>query len=133
MLNVGIRFSVQCTQTDNKKTVVANCIGVLKDYFAIEKWQMNDTIYISQVIELLRKQPGVVNVGSIKFSNLVGGDYSSDVYAREGMSNTQIISKITLGDGSIEMIPINNKLTAPKSGMFEIKYPEKNISGAVIT
>jgi hypothetical protein len=129
IINLAINFKIQVEFSYNKKEVLTNCIKVLKDYFDIKKWQMSDTIYISQVMELLRQQSGVVNVIDISFKNKVGGDYSKDILSSE-KQNIDIAQATKSGE--IDILPINNKIKAPLTGMFEIKYPEKDIRGSAI-
>lgn len=129
IINLGINFAVQVEGSYNKKEVIVNCINELTNYFDISKWQMNDTIYISQIVEILRDQPGVVNVVSVDFKNKVGGDYSSDTLV--DTKNLSQVVKLTQ-NGEVDIIPTNNKIRAPKTGMFEIKYPTKDIRGAAI-
>lgn len=129
IINIGINFTVQIDKAYNKRDVITNCINRLIDYFKIDRWQMSDTIYISQVSEMLRDQPGVVNVVSIQFKNKVGGDYSSDILA----SNYNLTQVVKLAqDGEVDIVPDSNKIKAPLTGMFEIKYPNVDIKGAAI-
>ena len=129
IINIGINFKVQVEQSYNKKDVIVACINELRDYFDIRKWQMSDTIYISQIVELLRKQPGVVNVIEVKFKNKVGGDYSRDILSNDIMEIDMVKA---LRDGEVDLLPVNNKIKAPLTGMVEIKYPEKDIKGVAI-
>lgn len=127
IINLSMNFVVQVLPDYNKKTVIIECINALKNYFKIEGWQMNSTIYISQINELLRKQPGVTNVVSIQFFNKVGGDYSNDVLAMGGITPT-IVEGV-----DAEVVPINNTIKAPITGMVEFKYPERDILGGAIS
>jgi hypothetical protein len=129
IINIGMNFSVQVEGSYNKREVIVNCINKLKDYFDIRKWEMSDAIYISQIVELLREQPGVINVIDVQFVNKVGGNYSRDVLGGHG--NLSELSRIT-SVGEIKLTPVNNKLKSPITGMFEVKYPEVDIRGAAI-
>jgi hypothetical protein len=90
---------------------------------------MSDTIYISQIVELLRDQPGVVNVIDVSFKNKVGGDYSTDTIVSN--KNLSQVAKL-VSDGEVDIVPTSNKIKAPLTGMFEVKYPTKDIKGAAI-
>jgi len=132
IINLGIRFSIQVSREYNKKDVVVNCIKVLSDYFAIENWEMNSVIYISEVTELLMEQPGVVNVASLQFYNKAGDGYSNDVISY-GLPEAQLHIAVQLArDGEIEINPINNKIISSVTSMFEVKHPEVDIKGAAL-
>ena len=132
IINLGIRFSIQVTQDQSKKNAITNCINALKEYFAIDKWRMNDTIYLSKITELLLQQPGVVNVVSLQFFNKVGGNYSTDILSTN-QNLTMVQAQIIAQTGEVEIVPVNNKIRSSQTSMFEIKYPESNISGGAIT
>ncbi len=131
IINLGIRFAVQVSKEYNKKDVIVNCIRSLTDYFKIENWEMNNVIYISEIEELLMKQPGVVNVASIQFYNKAGGNYSNDIISYGVESNLQTALTIAK-TGEIEIRPINNKILSSNATMFEVKYPESDIKGAAL-
>ena len=132
ILNLGIKFVLHIQADYNKQEVILNCINLLRNYFAVENWQMNSAIYISQVSEMLRQQPGVVNVVSLNFYNKVGGNYSKDILGLN--QNMGIREAVQLAQtGEVELAPVNNAIKAPITGMFEIKYPELDIQGAAIT
>lgn len=133
IINLGVDFALQVRKDYNKQEAVLNAMNIIKNYFAIEKWQMNSSLYISQLSEILREQPGVVNVVSIQFYNKVGGDYSNDILAMDSEVNRLILASRLATDGQVPITPINNSIKAPLTGMFEIKYPEKDIRGSVIT
>ena len=93
---------------------------------------MNETIFISQINEMLRDQPGVVNVVQLEFVNKIGGDYSSDVLGINS-SRIDLQDAATIAQtGQLVISPVNNSITAPITGMFEIKYPNRDIKGAAI-
>lgn len=131
IINLGIKFTLQISAEYNKKEVLANAIRLLTDYFAVENWQMNDALYISQVSEMLRAQPGIVNVVQLDFYNKVGNGYSLDVLGYgQGLGSEDLL---TIGrDGEIAITPINNAIRSPITGMFEIKYPNVDIMGAAL-
>jgi len=131
IINLGIRFAIQVGKEHNKKDVIVNCISVLSDFFAIENWNMNSVIYISEVTELLMEQPGVVNVASLQFYNKAGGEYSLDVVSY-GVELNARTARILATNGEIEIMPINNKIICSNTSMFEIKFPSIDIRGAAL-
>lgn len=108
----------------NSKEIKASAIDVITQFFDIEKWQMNQNIYISQIVDLLREVPGVINVVSIKFFNMQNGGYSSTIHPQS--TGNQILISST-GGYKLEMIDIDNSILGSPLSMFEIKFPEKDI------
>lgn len=131
IINLGIRFAIQVSREHNKKDVVVNCIKQLTNYFAVENWEMNGVIYISEVTELLMSQPGVVNVASLQFFNKAGSGYSNDVISY-GIDNRLATAVELAQNGEIEISPVNNKIISSNTSMFEIKNPEVDIRGAAL-
>lgn len=131
IVNVGVNFAVQVQKEYNKKEIILNCIEALKNYFDITKWQMNSTIYLGDVTDLLMSQVGVVNVSSLEFINKFGGDYSKDILIS---NENQDAYKGVLAreENQVHIIPVNNKIRLGPTSMFEIKYPEKDIKGAAL-
>lgn len=131
IVNLGIKFTIQVQKEYNKKQVIVNCIDKLTQYFNVSKWNMNQPIYISQVTELLRSQPGVINVVNLNFYNKFGTTYSTDVLPNTNIHNLSDIAKATQL-GEVEIYPTNNTIYSSPTTMFEIKYPEKDILGSAI-
>ena len=103
----------------------------MTDYFNVDNWRMNDTIYISQVSELLRKEAGVINVVNLTFVNKVSGDYSnntlpSTTYA--SLSDVELLAQI----GETDIMPNANTIKLSPGSMLEIKYPANDILGNAI-
>lgn len=132
IINIGINFTLQIQASYNKREVLVNAMKMLQSHFDVNNWQMNETIFISQINELLREQPGVVNVVNLEFVNKVGGDYSSDILAINSSNFNLHDSAYIAENGEIVMTPVNNSIKAPITGMFEIKYPTKDIKGAAV-
>ncbi len=132
IINIGINFTLQIDAAYNKREVLVSAIKMLKNHFAVENWQMNETIYISQINELLREMPGVINVVNLEFVNKIGGDYSSDVLAINSSNFNLRDAAYIAQNGEIGITPVNNAIKAPITGMFEIKYPTKDIKGAAL-
>lgn len=131
VINIAIDFTVHVEKAYNAKEVLINCMNSLKDYFDVSNWNMNDKIYLSQVVELLRKVPGVINVVDLTFKNKIGGNYSTDVLPNTTYSSlSDTVESVRRGETSI--MPVNNTIASSPTSMFEIKYPEKDIQGRVV-
>jgi hypothetical protein len=127
IVNLGIHFTIQVEYGLNKREVLYNCITRLKEFFDINKMEMNQPIYLGQVIELLREVNGVINVAELYFTNLKGGNYSNTV-----LSTINSMSEVLDNINEYPINAINNTIYASPRAMFEIKYPYKDIIGRAI-
>lgn len=124
IINLQIEVDLYTNKTFNANEVKLNSINAIKDFFDINKWQLNQPIYISQLTDILREIPGVVNVIDIRFYNLDGGVYSNVLIgqalgARESILNTGVFrTQIEYYNNAIYSTPIS---------IFEIKFPDKDI------
>jgi hypothetical protein len=106
------------------REVKMTAANVIKDFMDVERWQMNQHLYVSQLVDALREVPGVINVVNINFYNLEGGGYSNTLISQATGERTQILetggfkTKIELLDNSIFSTPIS---------MFEIRNPSKDV------
>lgn len=69
-----------------------NAANATADFFDVEKWQMNQNIYVSQLVDTPREIPGVINVVNITFYNMQGGGYSDSIISQaigEAASNSR--------------------------------------------
>ncbi len=117
IINVGINFDVILLPNVNSQTVLNACINVLKDYFDIDKWQINQPILINNVRNVIDQVEGVQTVKKLEFTNKVGESdgYSKLAYDIKGGTINEVIYPSL--DPSI----------------FEIKFPDTDIQGRVVT
>lgn len=115
IINIGIQFEIIVLPNFNSQQVLLNCINTLKDYFNIDKWQINQPIIINEIYTLLDRVEGVQTVSNIDIINKYGEDlgYSKYGYDIKGATKNRIIYPSL--DPSI----------------FEIKYPNSDIVGRV--
>jgi hypothetical protein len=63
-INIGINFDISIKSGYNNNTIVSNCIMALKDFFNIERWNINQPIIISDVqSQILNVNGGAIAVG----------------------------------------------------------------------
>lgn len=113
IINIGIDFEVIVFRNYNSNEVLLNCIKKLKDYFNINKWQINQPILISEIYKQLTAVEGVQSISKLEFFNLWDKDsgYAGNVY-------------------NIDSATKNGVIFPPKDpGIFEIKYLNKDIRG----
>jgi hypothetical protein len=117
IINIGLTFEVVTLPEYNSNEVLLACISKLKDIFSIGKWQINQPIVLSKIYTELDKVPGVQTVTSIDVKNL----YS----ATAGYSGNIYDIKTATKDGVI--------YPSLDPSIFEIKYPNKDIIGKVVS
>ena len=116
IINISVMFEIIVLPEYNNNEVLTNCINGLKDYFNIDKWQINQPILLRDIYINLDKVKGVQTVKNVKISNKTGSnsDYSKYGYDIEGATQNQVIYPSL--DPSI----------------FEVKYLNQDITGKVV-
>ena len=116
IINIGINFDIIVLPEFNSNQVLFDCITALKDYFAIDKWQINQPIVLRELYILLDRIKGVQTVKDITVSNLVGTNLGYSPYAYD-------INAATIG---------NVVYPSLDPSIFEVKYPNQDIQGRVV-
>ncbi len=124
VINIQVEVDLLIDKNFNASEVKARAAKSVIDFFDIENRQMNEEIYISQIIDSLREVPGVINVVNIRFYNMVGGGYSDTVISQS--SGESIFIQGT-GGYRIQIVPIDNTIFGTPISMFEVKFPNKDI------
>ncbi len=116
-INIAIDFEVITFKAFNNEKVVLDCINELKEFFNIDRWQINQPIITQEIYNLLGTVEGVMNVQNVKITNLSGQSqgYSQYKYDIEGATKNGIIYPSL--DPSI----------------FEVRFPDQNIKGRTTT
>tara|TARA_R110002167_G_scaffold21427_1_gene77841 strand:- start:33 stop:1925 length:1893 start_codon:yes stop_codon:yes gene_type:complete len=116
-INVGVDFEITTFKSYNNHQVLLECLSELKDYFNIDKWQINQPIIINEAMNLISNIKGVISVQKFDIINYSGVDigYSQYKYDIKGATRSGVIYPSL--DPSI----------------FEIKYPDLDIKGRVTT
>jgi hypothetical protein len=116
IINIGVNFDIITLPEYNSNEVLFDCIEVLKDYFATDKWQINQPIILRNAYVLLDNVEGVQTVKNIEITNLAGENigYSRYAYNIKGATQGNVIYPSL--DPSI----------------FEVKYPNQDIQGRVV-
>jgi hypothetical protein len=117
VINIGCNFDVIIRPNYTGTDVIARCLTVLKDFFNISNWQINEPIVLSDVYTLLDTVEGVQTVKSVEIVNKSGvsNGYSKYVYdINAGLVNGIIYPSL---DPSV----------------FEVKYLDTDIQGRVVS
>ena len=116
IINIGVNFDIIILPNYNSNEVLTKCILTLQDYFAIDKWQINQPIILRDIYILLDAIEGVQTVKNITFTNLTGTSLGYSQYAYDMAAATQ-----------------NNVVYPSLDPMiFEVKYPSQDIQGRVV-
>lgn len=117
IINFGIDFEITVLPNYNSNEVLLKCIDTLQVYFNIDKWQINQPIIKSEVMNTLANTDGVQSVVGLEFKNLYDTNqrYSGNIYDFTTSTRQGIIYPSL--DPSI----------------FELKFPKKDIKGKVTT
>ena len=114
-INLGLNFDITVIPGLSNNQILTDCITAITNYFDIDKWQVNQPIILSNINSLLLQIKGVQSVVKIEFTNKSGGNYSPYSYDVAGA--------------------IQNGILYPSldPSIFEIRYPELDIQGRVVT
>ena len=117
IINIGVNFEIIVLPDYNNNDIIIACINALKDYFAINKWLMNQPIVLRELYILLDKIEGVQTVKIINIVNNVGTNLGYSQYAYDIQGATQ------------------NNIIYPSldPSIFEVKYPNNDISGKIVS
>ena len=116
IINIGVDFEIIVLPEYNNSEVLLACITALQNYFLLNKWQINQPIFLRDLYILLDRIKGVQTVKNISISNKAGttSGYSQNAYDIAGATQNQVIYPSL--DPSI----------------FEVKYPATDIKGKVV-
>ena len=103
-----MNFSLVVQPGFNKTQVKIDALKVMKDFFKVENWSLNQPIILDDIRCLLKEVEGVLSISELEIVNknniTDGQSYSEDSYSIQ--TNTR-----------------NGIIFAPEKGMFEVKFP----------
>jgi hypothetical protein len=116
IINIAVDFEIIVLPEYNNNEVLLACITALQNYFTLDKWQINQPIFLRDLYVLLDRIKGVQTVKNISLTNKAGttSGYSQYAYDMAGAIQNQVIYPSL--DPSI----------------FEVKYPSTDIKGKVV-
>ena len=126
VINICVKYDIITKRGYNKNDVLLRTIQKVKDFFQIEKWQMNQPIVLSDLAYQISTCEGVVSLVPPQTNNpnndlilienkhLVADGYSGNVYDINSASKNGII------------------YTSLDPSIFELKFPNSDIEGRVV-
>ncbi len=117
VINFAIDFEIITYPNYNNNQVLQRCIVALQNYFKLDRWQINQPIITPDLYVLLDAIDGVQTVKQINFTNKVGTSQGYSEWAYDMNAANQ--------NGTI--------FPSLDPSIFEIKYPNTDIKGRVVT
>jgi hypothetical protein len=117
IINIEVNFDIIVLPNYNSNEILSKCITALQNYFAIDKWQINQPIILRDIYILLDRIEGVQTVKNITITNKVGTSLGYSQYAYDILSATT----------SNIIYPSLDPM------IFEVKYPNTDIQGRVVS
>ena len=117
-INIGVNFDIVVASGFSNKEVLTNCIALLQDYFNIDKWQINQPIILSEVINYImcdvRGLQSVVKLEIVNKQDPTGVTYSLYGYDIAGATRNGYV------------------YPSVDPAIFEVRYPNTDIQGRVV-
>ncbi len=116
VINIGIEFEIITLPNFNNNQVLLRCITALQNYFNIDKWQINQPIFLRDLFITLDRIEGVQTVNKVDIINKVGTSLGYSQYAYDIKAATQ------------------NNVIYPSldASIFEIKNMDTDIKGKIV-
>lgn len=116
IINIGLNFEVSVLSNYNSNEILLKCIDALRSYFDVDRWQINQPIIKSDVLNILSNVKGVQSVINVSYTNLYDSDqgYSGNTYDLASATRNGVIYPSL--DPSI----------------FEVKFLNQDIKGRIV-
>jgi len=117
VINIGVNFEIIVAPNYNSNEVILAAIATVREYFNINNWQINQPILLKNLSLLIDNVDGVQTVKNVEIVNLSGAalGYSNYSYDTVGATIDNVVYP------SIDPM------------IFEVKYPEVDIKGRVVS
>ena len=115
VVNIGVRYEIVLRPSATAKDVLTKCTQAIQDYLNVNKLSINQPINLSKIYTLLDKVKGVQTVQNVEVFNKAGGNYSEYGYDVKGATKNNIV------------------YPSYDPCIFEIKYPDTDIEGRIVT
>jgi len=117
IVNIAVDFEIITLPNVNNNQVLKACLEELIAFFRVENWQINQPIILRDINVLLDEVDGVQTVKRVTITNKSGEALGYSRYAYDILAATQ------------------NGVIYPSidPSIFEVKYPNTDITGRVVT
>ena len=114
IVNLRVSYNVVLYSTAVKNTTLQTINQALKEYFDVKNFQIDQSILLSDITNILINADGVMSVTNITFlgvnGNVNGVEYSEVIF-------------------NVDQNTTNGMLVPPPGGIFEVRYPDFDIVG----
>ena len=116
VINIGVDFEIITLPNFNNNEVLRKCFVALINHFNIDNYQINQPIILRNLNVLLDEIDGVQTVKKLTITNKTGTTlgYSQYAYDIDGATQNNVVYP------SIDPM------------IFEVKYPNQDITGRVV-
>ena len=121
IINISIEADLYLDKNYNSTDVISKIIKTIKEYMDINKHELGEDIYISDLEREVSQVDGVLNLIDLRVYNEYG-----DAYSKTRCTQPIVESD---GDESRDRIDLDESdyiLVTDSDEMFEIKYPDEN-------
>jgi len=117
IINISVDFDIILRPNYSGRDVLLKCLEILKDYFNIDRWEINQPIILSEIYTALDNVSGVQTVSNVIIKNIYGEEIGYSKYSYD-------INSATL-----------NNVIYPSldPSIFEVKNPDTDIQGRIVT
>ena len=130
IVNVSIEADLFINKTYDPSDVIRTVIETISNYMDINKHEMGEDIYISDLEKEITKIDGVTNIIDLRIYNETGNGYSPTQTTQELVDSGDAGEALTRRQ--IDLGASQYVLNSEPDEMFEIKYPDKDIRIQVI-
>jgi hypothetical protein len=116
VIDLSIEVEVVLDSSQNQGVVISNIIDSVSTRFNPLERELGQNVYNADIMRAIQDENGVINVGSIKYFNKVGGQYSSSQTSQTYLNNDT--REIGLIDGTIFAQP---------NQIYQVRFPQKDI------
>lgn len=117
IVNYGINFQIAADPSFNPSAVLNSCINKLTQYTRVTNFQIGEPLRLSDLTNIVYNTPGVLSVVDLKPVSLVGNQ------------NNRVYSPVT---HNMKVNTVKGMVFPPDGGIFELKFSEFDIKGAVV-
>jgi len=117
IINIGCNFDIIIRPNYTSQDVIARCLIQVQNFFNTDNWQINQPIILGDLYSTLDQVEGVQTVKDVKIINKTGEASGYSKYAYDISAGT-----------------LNNVIyPSLDPSIFEVKYPDTDIQGRVVT
>lgn len=114
VINLTLVFSILIDPSLTKTVVLQNVLTKLQSIFDVKNYHIDQPIILGDIETVIKSISGVISINNMKFTNITG-----------------ISSNRTYSNETFDVVgnTIKGILFPPPGGIFEVRYPEYDITG----